>query len=424
MYVKFDRVSHGCKDNKGSCQAFIRYMAKEDKKDEGHPVEWWFDQTGKDQTADYVQERIDEDWQGLGKNATKFTTGSIDTSEREWLAMGDTDEDRLRNFKAWVAEKFTAELAGNFNKHKLPTKEQWLLKGATPEERANKYKKEVAAEIISKYAKGFRYSKPTGDDLKNICTSPNPTERFRAWLYSNFADKVTAAAWTYDKGEEADWLAVAGDNKHNRIKALERETLVSFREKFDKKFYEYMATLGEAGKDVDLFKEWLSETFAVQLAHDFKQPTKKGEFIIITPENVKIYFKLEHNRYYKGDSKEVLQGKAKAGDMKSGCNTHIHFIIATKTADKQHRINPQTKNREEFDRINFFQKVEHSFDKHFGYQRKYEESVAARLGAKLVATTQVNKVNPLSLGKEAFRDRPAEEEVERDELTRGKGKRR
>jgi hypothetical protein len=263
MYVKFDRISDGVKDNKGSCAAFVNYMAKEDKKDIGHKVEWWFDQHGHHILGTQVLGTIDEDWQGLGKDAAKFTTGSINPTEREWNAMGKTDEERLLNFKAWTAAEFTRELAGNFHK-----------------------------------------------------------------------------------------------------------------------------------KD------------------------KKGNPVEIVPENVKIFFKLEHNRYYKGDDEDVLQGRAKSGEAKPGFNTHIHFIIATKTADKKNRINPKTKNRKEFNRVEFFQRVEKSFDKQFGFKRTFEESCIN----KLLSTVKGNKIDAAALAQEAFEERrEGEEQGEQEEQHRKRG---
>jgi hypothetical protein len=416
MYTKFDYVAAGAANNKGSCRDFIIYMAKEDKKDTGHNVEWWFDQYGQQQTSEYIEKLINEDWQGLGKNATKFTTGSISPSEREWLSMGDTEEERLKNFKAWVAGKFTPEFAGNFNKHKLPTEEPWELKGATTKERAANYKKEVATEIISKYAKSFYFNKPTEVEQNNICSSPDPAEWFRAWVYSGFAKKVTGEAWKYDKEKEPDWLAAAGDKKRGRVEALEHAALYAFRERFEAKFSEYKAVLGSPGKDVEQFKEWL-KIFSKQLYNDFGLPAKKGEQIIITADNVKIGFKFEHNRYYRGDDKEVQEGRAKEGEVKPGFNKHIHFIVATKTADKQNRINPKTNNKDEFNRVDFAFKIEHSFDKEFDFKRRYEESFAAKLGTKLAAVPAQNKISPTSLGKEAFSDRQAEFGAEHEELS-------
>jgi hypothetical protein len=246
MYVKFDRISDGAKDNKGSCAAFVNYMAKEDKKDTGHKAEWWFDQHGNSILGKQVLDTIDADWQGLGNNTAKFTTGSVNPTEREWNAMGRNDDERLRNFKAWVAMEFTKEFADNFQK-----------------------------------------------------------------------------------------------------------------------------------KD------------------------KKGNPVEIAPENVKIFYKLEHNRYYKGDGEDVILGKAKSGEAKSGFSKHIHFIIATKTADRKNRINPKTRNRREFNRVELFQRVEKSFDRQFGFNRTFEESFAS----KLVSAIRSNKVDVAALAEEAFDER-------------------
>jgi hypothetical protein len=229
-------------------------MDKEDKRDTGHPVEWWFNQAGERVTGKAVLDAIDEDWQGMGKQTVKFTTGSIDPTEREWNAMGKTDGERLRNFKAWVAKEVTRELAANFHK-------------------------------------------------------------------------------------------------------------------------------------VD----------------------KSGKPIVIAPENVKIFYKLEHNRYYKGTDAEVLRGEAKSGDPKPGFNKHIHFIVATKTADGKYRINPKTK-RTEFSRVDFFANVERSFDRRFDFKRSPEES--------FYMLASFNKIDAANLAKEAF----GEEHPGREDEEQGRGR--
>jgi hypothetical protein len=254
MYTKFDRISSGEKDNRGSCALFIDYMSKEDKKDTGHSVEWWFNQSGERLTGKEVMDAIDEDWQGMGKNAVKFTTGSVNPSEREWSAMGETDEERLRSFKAWVATEVAKEFADNFCK-----------------------------------------------------------------------------------------------------------------------------------KDA------------------------KGNPIAITPDSVKIFFKLEHNRYYAGTDPEALRGEAKSGSPKPGFSKHIHFIVATKTVDGKHRINPKTR-RTEFSRIDFFANVERSFDGHFGFKRSPEES--------FYVLASFSKVDATALAKEAFAEEHPKREDEEQERVR------
>jgi hypothetical protein len=195
-------------------------MSKEDRREDVR-MEYWFDRDGDEVFGSDVLNAIDADRKGLGKNAAKFTTGSISPSEREWNAMGDTDAERAKNFKAWVASEVTRRFAANFNK-------------------------------------------------------------------------------------------------------------------------------------LD----------------------KDGNPIPILPENVKIFYKLEHNRYYKGTDEGVLAGEHKAGDAKAGFNAHIHFIVATKTEDGRFRINPKTPNRREFNRVDFFHTVEQSFDRRFDFQRRWEDSFA------------------------------------------------
>ena len=116
MYVKFDRVADGGKDNKGSCADFIHYMMKEDNRN-NDSVEWWFDQDGKLQMSRDVQDNIDKDHHKLGRHRAKFSTGSISPSVREWAAMGANEQERRENFKQWAAAEFTKGFAANFRKH-------------------------------------------------------------------------------------------------------------------------------------------------------------------------------------------------------------------------------------------------------------------------------------------------------------------
>lgn len=212
MVVKFDTPS-GTKGNKGSSAAFLQYMEKEDKlqQEQGLEPETWGDMKRENVFRSEVRKDIDNDHQGIKKDEGKFATGSINPTEKEWQALGNTEEERRANFKAWAREEFTKEFAGNFN-----------------------------------------------------------------------------------------------------------------------------------GKDVK-------------------------------PEDVKIYFKMETNRYHKGTDEDVKAGLAKSGQVKDGFNNHIHFIVATKDRAGQ-RINPNTNRRKEFSRDELTGKVERSFDKKFGFERNYSES--------------------------------------------------
>ncbi len=122
------------------------------------------------------------------------------------------------------------------------------------------------------------------------------------------------------------------------------------------------------------FKTWVQKEFVRELSENFKKKDKEGNRIPIAPENIKIYFKMEHDRHYTGHDSEVREKKKKQGTVKEGFNRHCHFIIARKTKDGKSRISPTTNNRKEFDRDILREKTEQSFDKYNNYDRSLKES--------------------------------------------------
>jgi hypothetical protein len=114
------------------------------------------------------------------------------------------------------------------------------------------------------------------------------------------------------------------------------------------------------------FKAWAREEFTKEFAGNFNGKEVK-------PEDVKLYFKMEENRYHKGMDEEVKAGNAKNGQVKEGFNKHIHFIVASKDRAGQ-RINPNTNRKKEFSRDELTGKIERNFDRHFGYDRNVTES--------------------------------------------------
>lgn len=122
------------------------------------------------------------------------------------------------------------------------------------------------------------------------------------------------------------------------------------------------------------FKKFAQEDFAKDFAGNFNKKDREGNRIHVEPDNVKMYFKIEDNRYYKGTDNEVKRGERKQGEAKEGFNVHCHFIVARKTADGQNRISPTTNNRKEFSRDELTQKTERSFDQRTGYERPLSES--------------------------------------------------
>jgi hypothetical protein len=122
------------------------------------------------------------------------------------------------------------------------------------------------------------------------------------------------------------------------------------------------------------FKEWVKTEFQNELAGNYNKFDKQGNRIEISPENLNIYYKIEHDRHYKGNDREVIEGIRRQGETKDGFNLHCHFVLARKTLDGKNRISPTTNNRKEFDRDNFTHAVERNFDRYAGYDRPINQS--------------------------------------------------
>ena len=122
------------------------------------------------------------------------------------------------------------------------------------------------------------------------------------------------------------------------------------------------------------FKSWIQKDFNQEFAGNFKKLDKAGKEVTIEPQNVKMYFKVEHDRYYTGRDEQVRQGLKIQHEAKEGFNVHCHFIVGRKTADGRNRISPTTNNRKEFDRDRLTLRTEQSFDQKTGYERPLKES--------------------------------------------------
>ena len=122
------------------------------------------------------------------------------------------------------------------------------------------------------------------------------------------------------------------------------------------------------------FKSWIQKDFNQEFAGNFKKLDKAGKEVIIEPQNVKMYYKVEYDRYHTGRDQEVKMGLKWQGEPKEGFNVHCHFIVGRKTADGRNRISPTTNNRKEFDRDRLTLRTEQSFDQKTGYERPLKES--------------------------------------------------
>tara|TARA_R110000782_G_scaffold159448_3_gene251607 strand:+ start:2005 stop:3036 length:1032 start_codon:yes stop_codon:yes gene_type:complete len=95
--------------------------------------------------------------------------------------------------------------------------------------------------------------------------------------------------------------------------------------------------------------------------------------------------KLEREALHQQNGKRIVQGMSKAGNQ-----SHIHIIVSRKDASNTFSLSPGSKHKASevemhgkkvkrgFDRNNFFQSAEKTFDKTFGYQRNFAETYKAR----------------------------------------------
>jgi hypothetical protein len=150
----------------------------------------------------------------------------------------------------------------------------------------------------------------------------------------------------------------------------------------DSKYYEVVINFSKdelKGKSDKELKEYVKKEFP-------KAYTGAVNGKDIDEKQLTWYAKLERERKYKGTDKEVLEGKAKSGQMKEGDQRHFHVLIARKTKDEKHKISPLTNHRDTqkgvvkggFERVKFAENIEKSFDKHFKYERSQEQSFQYR----------------------------------------------
>jgi hypothetical protein len=100
------------------------------------------------------------------------------------------------------------------------------------------------------------------------------------------------------------------------------------------------------------------------------------------------FAKIEHSRSYSHTDQAVQEGTAQKGQPKEGDQTHIHVIVSRfkeRGYDRERTtsLSPLTNHRQAggsigngFDRVNFIQANERSFDALTGYQREQTETFA------------------------------------------------
>ncbi|UZS00050.1 DUF5712 family protein [Chondrinema litorale] len=182
--------------------------------------------------------------------------------------------------------------------------------------------------------------------------------------------------------------------------------------------------LNHINNDPDKFKTWLKSNYIPQLTKDFK---REG----LNPNDVNLYIKIEHNRYFRGDEAKLINkmnefkkegnedfgdiwknvksmkirgvkvkqedahrywntnlDNVKAGDKKPGVNMHAHIILGRKVKNKNIYISTRNNHRnvtgggcikhgfnQNFSKVN----TEKNWDTYFQYQRNIEESYEVKL---------------------------------------------
>lgn len=116
----------------------------------------------------------------------------------------------------------------------------------------------------------------------------------------------------------------------------------------------------------------------------------------INQEQVVWFAKIEHRRRYKGTDKEVLNEKVKSGQQKAGLQSHVHITVSRMHKDYRINLSPLTNARTSknlvlngrkvpggFDRSNWKQLNEDSFDSLFKYERQLDEKFETHRTLKL-----------------------------------------
>lgn len=99
-----------------------------------------------------------------------------------------------------------------------------------------------------------------------------------------------------------------------------------------------------------------------------------------------LYFgKIEHFRKFKGTDQEVINGTEVSGAYKKGLQSHIHIIVSRKDKSQRLKLSPTCNEKKTtrtigtntyqvgFDRVNWINLNERSFDRNFNYKREERE---------------------------------------------------
>lgn len=120
MHIDFAPPSNGTYNNAGSSRQLANYLEHEDleRMKKGIYTETFFNLT-EDNIYKYklkVIKDIDSNIGQLLKTDAKFYAIHVSPLEKEFRAMGDTEQEQVEAMKCYIREVFIPEYAKNFNK--------------------------------------------------------------------------------------------------------------------------------------------------------------------------------------------------------------------------------------------------------------------------------------------------------------------
>lgn len=118
MHIDFASPSNGTYNNASSSRQLANYLEHEDleRMEKGIYTEGFFNLTDDNIYKSKVIKDIDTNIGQLLKTDAKFYAIHVSPSEKEFLAMGNSEQEQAQAMKRYIREVFIPEYAKNFNK--------------------------------------------------------------------------------------------------------------------------------------------------------------------------------------------------------------------------------------------------------------------------------------------------------------------
>ncbi len=222
------------------------------------------------------------------------------------------------------------------------------------------------------------------NNLANYLDKEQKNEWFNEESKNIKTKEVKSEIDRYGRGQlsKNDWKFV--EVEYNPSKSEQQQIIYQATGKENVKNWNELSP-EEKSKVKDEFKEYVIQAQNIQAKNYNRENIKSGA-------DLKYYGKIETQRKYKGTDIEVIQGRAKQGDVKEGLNLHAHIIQSRKAKDKKTKLSPMSKHKKQssknkiqqgFNRNEFYNKIEEKFDKKFDYQRGIKETFEWKKANKL-----------------------------------------